>query len=162
MNQGIDYAQIPLRDLHLPDPVGFWPLAPGWWILLACALGGLAFAAYRYVRTRNRRAALRVLRQISQRLAAGDEPTTCLAGVSSVMRRFAMSAATNPALVAGLVGTAWLSYLDTRWDRTAFSEGVGRALTIAPYVPAHAASAEEAAELTVLCIDWVRRQRVGS
>lgn len=162
MNQGIDYAQIPLRDIHLPDPVGLWPPAPGWWMLLALALAGLAFAAYRYVRTRHQRAALKVLRRIGERLAAGAEPAACLAGVSAVMRRFAMSAATNPALVAGLVGSAWLSYLDSRWDRSAFSEGVGRALTVAPYLPAHAASADEATELTGLCIDWIRRQRLGA
>jgi Domain of unknown function (DUF4381) len=160
MNQGIDYAQIPLRDIHLPGPVGLWPPAPGWWILLALVLAGLVVATYHYVRTRHRRATLAILRRISARLAAGAEPAACLAGVSSVMRRFAMSAATNPALVAGLVGSAWLSYLDSRWDRHAFSEGVGRALTVAPYLPAHAASADEAAELTALCIDWVRHQRV--
>ncbi len=24
-------SELPLRDLHLPDAVGWWPLAPGWW-----------------------------------------------------------------------------------------------------------------------------------
>ena len=23
-----------LRDIHLPDPVSIWPLAPGWWALM--------------------------------------------------------------------------------------------------------------------------------
>ncbi len=32
-------ADLPLRDLHLPEPVSWWPLAPGWWIL-----AGLVFA----------------------------------------------------------------------------------------------------------------------
>ncbi|MFP6681250.1 MAG: DUF4381 domain-containing protein [Gammaproteobacteria bacterium] len=30
----MDPAEIPLRDIHLPDPIGWWPLAPGWWILI--------------------------------------------------------------------------------------------------------------------------------
>jgi len=30
-----------MRELHLPDPVGWWPPAPGWWVvavLVAIAL----------------------------------------------------------------------------------------------------------------------------
>ena len=38
----MDPEQIPLRDLHLPEAIGWWPLAPGWWILIAIALVGLA------------------------------------------------------------------------------------------------------------------------
>lgn len=159
MNQGIDYSQIPLRDLHLPDPVAFWPPAPGWWALLALVIAGCVVWALDYLRRRHQRAALRMLQRVSARLRAGDEPAACLAVVSSVMRRFAMSAATNPALVAGLVGRPWLSYLDSRWDRQGFSEGVGRALTVAPYLPAASGSSSEAVELTALCIAWVKAQR---
>ena len=32
---------LPLRDLHLPDAIGWWPLAPGWWVLIALSLLGL-------------------------------------------------------------------------------------------------------------------------
>lgn len=162
MNQGIDYSQIPLRDIHLPDPIGWWPPAPGWWILLGIALVALAFALVAHVRRRHQRAALKVLRRIGERLRLGEEPSRCLATVSTVMRRFAMSAASNPVLVAGLVGRPWLSYLDSRWDRQTFSTGVGRALTVAPYLPPAAASASEASALTALCIDWVKAQRPGA
>ena len=34
----MDPEQIPLRDLHLPDAISWWPLAPGWWIVLGLAL----------------------------------------------------------------------------------------------------------------------------
>ena len=30
----MDPEQIPLRDLHLPEAIGLWPLAPGWWVTI--------------------------------------------------------------------------------------------------------------------------------
>ena len=29
---------LPLKDIHLPADVPWWPLAPGWWVLLAALL----------------------------------------------------------------------------------------------------------------------------
>lgn len=45
-----------LRDIHLPDPGGFWPPAPGWWVLLAVGLiviaGSILILYRRYRRNR--------------------------------------------------------------------------------------------------------------
>lgn len=30
--------ELPLADIHLPDEITFWPLAPGWWLLLVLSL----------------------------------------------------------------------------------------------------------------------------
>lgn len=35
-----------LRDAHSPEPIGLWPLAPGWWILLILCLILLALAIF--------------------------------------------------------------------------------------------------------------------
>ncbi|MEX0605910.1 MAG: DUF4381 domain-containing protein [Marinobacter sp.] len=43
-----------LRDIHLPDPGGFWPPAPGWWVLFALVLG-LAVWVVVVVRRKHRR-----------------------------------------------------------------------------------------------------------
>ena len=37
----MDPEQIPLRDLHLPEAIGWWPLAPGWWVVIALVAGAL-------------------------------------------------------------------------------------------------------------------------
>lgn len=37
--------QLPLADIHLPDPIGFWPLAPGWWVVIVLLLVVIATAA---------------------------------------------------------------------------------------------------------------------
>ena len=39
--------EIPLRDLHLPEMTGWWPLALGWWFLIALAGCGLLYLLWR-------------------------------------------------------------------------------------------------------------------
>jgi hypothetical protein len=35
-----------LRDIHLPEAVSWWPLAPGWWVLGALLVAGLAYTGH--------------------------------------------------------------------------------------------------------------------
>jgi MYXO-CTERM domain-containing protein len=184
MNPSIDPSHLPLRDIHLPDPVGWWPPAPGWWIIAALVLAGLAYAAVLRYRRRRHRAALQAVARIAAALAAGEEPVHCVQQLSTVLRRFAMTLAghmpgapseahsapafagatarsAGPALVgvAGLTGARWLEYLDARWNRADF-RGIGAALAHAPYAPPARVSREEAETLARLCSDWIRAQRV--
>ena len=64
----IDPAEIPLRDIHLPEPISWWPLAPGWWILVGglLALAILGFLAWRFYARRQIRRAERALASIEQ------------------------------------------------------------------------------------------------
>ena len=54
-----------LRDIHLPEAVGWWPPAPGWWILALVLILATAFAI-RYLVTRRQRQRFR--RQAKQLL----------------------------------------------------------------------------------------------
>ena len=160
MNEGIDYSQIPLRDIHLPgDTISWWPPAPGWWMLAAVLAAWAGWVLWRYMRAFRWRAALRALQQVRADLEAGQPSEQCLAVVSSVVRRFAMTVAVSPRSIAGLVGERWLTWLDSQWEEQRFTNGPGQALARAPYAPPAAFSNADALELTRVCIDWVQAQK---
>ena len=68
---------IPIRELHLPDATGWWPLAPGWWFLIALAVAGAAYLiirAWRHWRANApRRFAIRQLNDIRYNFEFGVE-----------------------------------------------------------------------------------------
>lgn len=160
MNPTIDPSALPLRDIHLPGPVPWWPPAPGWWILAALVLAGLAVLALRYYRERRRRAALKALRSIVAALERGADPVECLQQISMLLRRFAMTAAEaaagRPTAIAGLVGERWLGYLDGVWDRDAFRHGPGRLLLEGPYGRPDSVARAAVAAVADLCSAWIR------
>ena len=161
-----DVSALPLRDIHLPGPVGWWPPAVGWWVVAALVVMGLALYALRYYQSRHRRAALKSLQRVRSALEQGMEPVVCLQNVSTVLRRFAMTTAAHERNVEfaeqpdvpGLIGPRWLAYLDSRWQRDTFVSGAGRALLAAPYARPNSIERGAALELTKLCAEWLNAQ----
>jgi len=161
-----DVSSLPLRDIHLPGPVGWWPPAIGWWLLMALVLVGIALYALRYYQSRHRRAALKSLQRVCAALEQGMEPVVCLQNVSTVLRRFAMTTAAREraaeldaqANVPGLIGQRWLAYLDSRWQRDTFVGGAARSLLAAPYARPRSIERGAALELTALCAEWLNAQ----
>jgi hypothetical protein len=164
MSDAVDYSQLPLRDIHLPGAIGFWPPALGWWLVAALVLAGLALAAVYYYRGRHRRVALRSLKRVRAALEQGAEPVACLQMLSTVLRRFAMTTARAEravhaaGTVPGLIGEGWLKYLDSRWQRHEFVKGLGRELLAAPYGRPNSIERGTALELTGLCTAWLTAQ----
>lgn len=161
-----DFSQLPLRDIHLPGAVGWWPPALGWWLLAGVLLAALVVLGIQWFRGRHRRVALRAIGRVRVALEQGAEPVACLQSVSTVLRRFAMTtAAARPAPVEsdvpGLIGESWLEYLDSRWGRTDFAGGPGRALLAAPYARPNSIARTTALELTALSAAWLAAQRRG-
>jgi hypothetical protein len=159
----MDPSQIPLRDLHLPDPVGWWPPAPGWWVLAALLAGVAAGAVWwRGHRRRLARSAMAAARQELARLHAGGEPLTTVSEASKLLRRLAISIFPRRD-AAGLTGEAWLRFLDGPMENAPFSKGPGRILINAPY--RRSVSADEVRPLLDLCAGWMdavdRQQRRG-
>lgn len=149
-----------LRDIHLPEPVSWWPPAPGWWLLLALSLAVAGFAAWWLRRRRAgrwRREALAEWRRLRQRWGTGQAaPPEIVAGLSVLLRRVAISRYPR-AEAASLTGEDWLAFLDARvarGDAGMFRRGAGRALIDAPYNPRARADMDA---LFTLCKQWIER-----
>jgi hypothetical protein len=132
----MDPQQIPLRDLHLPDAISWWPLAPGWWFVIVLAVVGLAYLIRWYMRTRARGAARRhALRQLDQLTADFElhhDAIRFSRELSELLRRTMLAYAPRGE-VAGLTGDAWLAWLDRDFDEPRFRAEAGRKLLELPY-----------------------------
>ena len=112
-----------LRDVHLPDPISWWPPAFGWWMVIVGLViaGGLVVWAMAYrKRTRPRRIALAQLQQVKQQYSVNADDqlaitqmsqsctSSCACGVSTVSRRRVIGAIL--AAVFGYNGTARINF----------------------------------------------------
>ncbi len=126
-----------LRDVHLPDPISWWPPAWGWWgLLLGILVGSLCLGAWWVYRRRTqpRRVALSMLSQIEQRYQESQEDLLLLTQISELVRRFALVRFPRNQ-VAGLAGYSWLQFLDETGRTNQFTEGPGKVLMSGPYRP---------------------------
>lgn len=131
----LDPTQIPLRDIHLPAAIGWWPPAPGWWFLaggILCALSGGAAIQWWLRRTRLRRRARRRLAAIIAAFATHQDRHRLAGELSTLSRQVALQLF-GTGESASLTGPEWLARLDTSTDNQFFSAGAGRILTAAPY-----------------------------
>ena len=149
--------QLPLREIHLPDPISWWPPAPGWWGLTLLLLAILA-GVWWWIRRRQRRAASAlvlargILLEIRGQYAEHRDHTRLVRELSALLRRVSIS--TSPrGEVAALTGGAWLEFLDRSLPERPFSSGVGRILIDAPYRPQ--VEIEDIDALCHLCEQWL-------
>ncbi|WP_027158667.1 DUF4381 domain-containing protein [Methylobacter luteus] len=150
-------AQLPLKDIHMPEAIGWWPPAIGWWLIAISAPLLIVLLVWLYKRLTRKTAiktAKKILAQIKQdkRLDNHGKVTE----LSVLIRRVAISVSPRTQ-AAGLTGQAWLAYLDCSVTGSPFSEGIGRHLSDAPYRKTQLAD-EEIPPLISLCEDWLKAQ----
>jgi hypothetical protein len=124
-----------LYDIRDLDPVYWWPLAPGWWVLIVLALLAAAAAYWRhwtYQRSWQGQT-YRAFAALDRQLSGGNAQQIACA-LSVLLRRVAMQSFSR-AECAGLEGADWLRWLTTK-DPGGFDwVARGSLLIEAPYAP---------------------------
>lgn len=134
-----------LHDIHLPDPIAWWPLAPGWWALAGLAV--IATLCIALVQQRRRRslkqAALRELAVLETTYSDEDNVQALAAAVGVLIRRVALSLP-GGRLYANVHGQRWSDYLAAM--PAGMSESIADLLAVAPYAESTVIRSSEAAE----------------
>ncbi|KTD76360.1 DUF4381 domain-containing protein [Legionella waltersii] len=104
-----------LKDIHLPDPVGWWPLAPGWYVLVVIALlfffGLFVYLMKRHVNSLPKKQALRLLQNYKEQYAKDKNAQLASARVSELLKRVAL--VYYPRMdVASMHGDTWIQFLN--------------------------------------------------
>lgn len=167
MNQ----PELNLRDIHLPEPVSWWPIAPGWWLLAAALLliFVLAFIARKIYRSKQLKRDINAeLETIKQQFQQTKNKSQLAKALSVLLRRanitYYSHSHFNGESIPGLTGENWLAWLDkthTRPDRTLteknikFQSDIGHVLISAPYMADDAELDFDAHTLIQLCESWL-------
>ena len=150
---------LPLKDIHLPAPIGWWPPAPGWWLLPVLILILWLLVRYLYRRL-TRKTAINAAETLLKSLGQQTDTLQTLTALSALLRRTALSI-DDRRHVASLRGNDWLEYLDRSLPEPAFSQGIGRCLADAHYQPVVTDDIDISA-LIDLCERWLKQQRKKS
>ncbi len=160
-----------LRDIRGLDPIGWWPPAPGWWLIAGFMLLLIAASVWLWrlgpypLRTW-RWDAWRKLRRLRLNMDS-MAPKEVVSEFSELLRRIAI-ARFGRRTCAGLVGEAWLEWL-TQHDPTGFDWNTkGRILLDLPYAPPNLQTGyEDLRELIDAALGWAatkeprsRRKRI--
>ena len=137
-----------LHDIVMPEPVSWWPLAPGWLLGAACLLLVLLYHVWRSWKTWRANAYRReALRQAGK--------ATSLAEIGAILRRCALVLAPRDE-VASLQGEAWPAWLRQRapgWQEGELTEALASSL----YSPE--ASTIDLEALRSRAVDWISTHR---
>jgi hypothetical protein len=152
-----DGAQLleQLRDIHSAGQPGWWPPAPGWWVLALVALLALAqllrVLLNRLAVRRRRRAWLNELEALNWHTDPSGHPHEFLAGLNRLFRAVAVKAFPGTAC-ARLQGEPWVDWISALLPEQVDSSSLS-ALVSGPYEPA---PRFDAVRLNELARTWVK------
>lgn len=127
---------LELRDIHLPADPGIWPLAVGWWVLIAIFAIVAYFTYKKWIK-------LKKLKQVNQLLQSElmsiresfkqhQDKRLLAANISDLLKRFVRHVLKD-SNATSLTGQEWINYLNSRVDSDVFCQ-YQTELTQAQYV----------------------------
>lgn len=118
MTPAMNASQDPLtnlRDIHLPETIGFWPPAPIWWLIFLAVLAGVVclvvYLTKKHKKNLYRRQAVSELDTLAQNHQRNGDTAQLLSQINALLKRTAMSHQGRQSGIEQLTGTAWLDFL---------------------------------------------------
>lgn len=139
-----------LRDIHLPDGVDAWPLAYGWWVVLALIVGILLFIwLFSFLRKKSKKLyALHLLKNIhcNNTLDSAVE-------MSKILRRICVYKYPDAAI---LFGQEWIDFLNNN-SKAKLEPKSAQLLMDAPYISEKNALfvSDDIVKLRQFCQKWI-------
>jgi hypothetical protein len=148
-----------LHDIEGLDAIGKWPLAAGWWMMIALGLLMLSVAVWCIFRRLAfiyswRYDTIQKLSKLEQSLDGATSGEAVII-FSEYMRRIAMRRFARSEC-AGLVGDEWLEWLSCHDEKKFDWKEKGKILLQAPYASDHRVSTEQLKILIHAAKDWVQ------
>jgi hypothetical protein len=159
--QSLDPQSLNLRDIHLPDPISWWPISAGWWIVLAAIVLSIIiiFVLRKVYKSRQlNRDISSEIDHIKKQFLQNQNKSQLAKSLSILLRRASISF--YPAKdIAGLTGDDWLSMLDQSNKKPlgelCFQSDIGKLLISAPYQSEDSLADYDSAALIRLCESWL-------
>ncbi len=152
-------ALAQLRDIHLPDPITWWPLAPGWYVLMCLMFIFALFIAYldhrRRVHARAKNQALELLQVYKQQYEKENNTQMTSARISELLRRVALVYYPRSE-VASINGPAWIDFLNKTSKGIDFKP-VQTMLLESPFKPSEQINIKP---LITRSEQWIKQRRV--
>lgn len=145
-----------LRDIHTAAPVGWWPPAPGWWVLallllvLLGWLGRRVLARYRV--HQRRKQMLGWVDHLNANIDPQRDPQAYLSTLNRIFKLVALRAFPDQHC-AVLSGQKWVDFLIEKTNKTQSAETLG-VLATGPYDPAPKFNPDQLSELSRY---WIRQ-----
>jgi len=104
-----------LRDVHLPEPISWWPLAYGWWLLMVLCLLAIAASVVLLIKTkrrnRYRKDALLELKKCYSLWQKNQNTVLYLQSVNAVLKR-SIQHSDGASYMLRLSGADWVTGLN--------------------------------------------------
>lgn len=124
-----------LREIHLPDPISWWPPAIGWWLLLALVIATAILLPILYRRltyTPINKVINKSFQDIVARYKDDNDAFSFISQTSRFLRQIAMTYYGRDE-VAQLTGDKWMALLNNLSKSPWFTDEVQQNLLNAPY-----------------------------
>lgn len=117
-------ALTQLKDIHLPEAIGWWPLAPGWYVVMLLMLLLIAGVGYlihkKHLNSLAKNQALKILDSYSEQYEKDRNVQLTSARISELLRRVALVYYPRRE-VASLHGDEWIVFLNKTGKKVDFT-----------------------------------------